>query len=145
VEAEILPTLRELGIGFVAYCPLGRGFLTSKIKKRDDFEENDHRLNSPRFQDKNLEQNLRFLRGIEKIAREKKCKPAQLAIAWVLAQGKDIVPIPGTKRRTYLEENVQALSLTLTADDLQRLNQAAPVGVASGTRYDEAGMLRVNL
>jgi aryl-alcohol dehydrogenase-like predicted oxidoreductase len=145
VEAEILPTLRELGIGFVAYCPLGRGFLASRIKKKDDFEANDYRLNSPRFQDKNLEQNLRFLRGIEEIARDKKCKPAQLAIAWVLAQGKDVVPIPGTKRRTYLEENAQALNLTLTAGDLERLNQAAPAGVASGARYDETGMLRVNL
>ena len=145
VEAEILPTVRKLGMGFVAYCPLGRGFLASRIKKKDDFEENDYRLNTPRFQDKNLEQNLRFLRGIEEIARDKKCKPAQLAIAWVLAQGKDVVPIPGTKRRTYLEENIQALNLTLTAGDLQRLNQAAPAGVASGARYDEAGMLRVNL
>ncbi|OGP74915.1 MAG: aldo/keto reductase [Deltaproteobacteria bacterium RBG_16_50_11] len=145
VEAEILPTVRKLGMGFVAYCPLGRGFLASRIKKKDDFEENDYRLNTPRFQDKNLEQNLRFLRGIEEIARDKKCKPAQLAIAWVLTQGKDVVPIPGTKRRTYLEENIQALNLTLTAGDLQRLNQAAPAGVASGARYDEAGMLRVNL
>jgi aryl-alcohol dehydrogenase-like predicted oxidoreductase len=145
VEAEILPTLRQLGIAFVAYCPLGRGFLASRIKKKDDFEANDYRLNSPRFQDKNLEQNLRFLRGIEEIARDKKCKPAQLAIAWVLAQGKDVVPIPGTKRRSYLEENVQALNLTLTAGDLERLNQAAPAGVASGARYDETGMLRVNL
>jgi aryl-alcohol dehydrogenase-like predicted oxidoreductase len=145
VETEILPTLRQLGMGFVAYCPLGRGFLASRIKKKDDFEENDYRLNSPRFQDKNLGQNLRFLRGIEEIARDKKCKPAQLAIAWVLAQGKDVVPIPGTKRRTYLEENIQALNLKLTAGDLQRLNQAAPAGIASGARYDEAGMLRVNL
>jgi aryl-alcohol dehydrogenase-like predicted oxidoreductase len=145
VETEILPTLRELGMGFIAYCPLGRGFLASRIKKKDDFEANDYRLNSPRFQDKNLEQNLRFLRSIEEIARDKKCKPAQLAIAWVLAQGKDVVPIPGTKQRTYLEENAQALNLTLTAGDLERLNQAAPAGVASGARYDETGMLRVNL
>ena len=145
VETKILPTVRELGMGFVGYCPLGRGFFASRIKKKDDFEENDYRLNSPRFQDKNLEQNLRFLRGIEEIARDKKCKPAQLAIAWVLTQGKDVVPIPGTKRRTYLEENIQALNLTLTAADLKRLNQAAPAGVASGARYDEAGMLRVNL
>jgi aryl-alcohol dehydrogenase-like predicted oxidoreductase len=145
VEMELLPTVRGLGMGFIAYSPLGRGFFATRFKKKDDFEENDYRLKSPRFQDKNLEQNLRFLRGIEEIARDKKCKPAQLALAWVLAQGKDIVPIPGTKRRTYLEENVQALNLTLTAGDLQRLNQAAPVGVASGDRYDETGMLRVNL
>lgn len=145
VETEILPTVRELGIGFVAYSPLGRGFLASRFKKKDDFEENDYRLSSPRFQDQNLEQNLRFLERIEEIARDKKCKPAQLALAWVLAQGKDIVPIPGTKRQTYLEENVLALKITLTASDLQRLNQAAPAGVASGARYDEAGMRRVNI
>jgi aryl-alcohol dehydrogenase-like predicted oxidoreductase len=145
VGTEILPTVRELGIGFVAYCPLGRGFLASRFKKKDDFEENDYRLSSPRFQDQNLEQNLRFLERIEEIARDKKCKPAQLALAWVLAQGKDIVPIPGTKRQTYLEENILALKITLTASDLQRLNQAAPAGVASGARYDEAGMRRVNI
>jgi aryl-alcohol dehydrogenase-like predicted oxidoreductase len=145
VETEILPTVRELGIGFVAYGPLGRGFLASRFKKKDDFEENDYRLSSPRFRGQNLEQNLRFLERIEEIARDKKCRPAQLALAWVLAQGKDIVPIPGTKRQTYLEENVLALKITLTASDLQRLNQAAPAGVAFGARYDEAGMRRVNI
>ncbi len=145
VEKEILPTVRELGIGFVAYSPLGRGFLASRFKKKGDLEEKDYRLSSPRFQGQNLEQNVRFLQRIEEIAREKKCKPAQLALAWVLAQGKDIVPIPGTKRRTYLEENVLALKITLTASDLQRLNQAAPAGVASGARYDEVGMRRVNI
>ena len=145
VEAEILPTVRELGMGFVAYSPLGRGFLASRFKKKDDFEENDYRLTSPRFQDKNFEGNLRFLQRIEEIARDRKCKPAQLALAWVLAQGKDIVPIPGTRRQKYLEENVGALNIRLTASDLQRLNEAAPAGVASGGRYDEAGMRRVNI
>jgi len=145
VETEIRPTVRELGIGFVAYSPLGRGFLASRFKKKDDFEESDYRLSSPRFQDQNFEQNLRFLERIEEIARNKKCKPAQLAIAWVLAQGKDIVPIPGTKRQRFLEENVLALKIALTASDVERLNQAAPVGVAAGARYDEAGMRRVNI
>lgn len=145
VETEVLPTVRELGIGFVAYCPLGRGFLASRFKKKDDFEENDYRLSLPRFQGQNLEWNVRFLEKIEEMARDRRCTPAQLALAWVLAQGKDIVPIPGTKRQTYLEENALALKLTFTASDLQRLNRAAPAGVASGARYDEAGMRRVNI
>lgn len=145
VETEILPTVRELGIGFVAYSPLGRGFLASRFRKKDDFEQKDFRLTSPRFQGQNLDQNVRFLQRIEEIAADKKCKPAQLALAWVLVQGKDIVPIPGTKHRPYLEENVLALKLALTPSDLKRLNEAAPPGVASGARYDEAAMRRVNI
>ena len=144
VEAEILATCRELGIGFVAYSPLGRGFLTSRFKSAGDLAEGDFRRNSPRFQNENLPHNLQLLEKIETMAREKKCTPAQLALAWVLAQGKDIVPIPGTKKQTYLEQNIGAAELSLSASDITRLNDAAPLGVAAGARYPEAGMNTVN-
>ena len=145
VETEILSTCRELGIGFVAYSPLGRGFLTSRFKDQKDFgEEGDYRQSSPRFQGENFEQNLKLLNKIEEIANEKNCKPAQLALAWVLAQGKDIVPIPGTKRRTYLEENSKAVEIKLNEQDLKRLDKAAPLGIAKGLRYPEYAMKSVN-
>ena len=144
VEAEILPTCRELGIGFVPYSPLGRGFLTGKIQKLDDLGENDWRRHGPRFQGENFEHNLAIVHHIEALAQKHKCKPAQLALAWVLAQGADIAPIPGTKRRSYLEENVGALQIQLTPDDLAELNQAAPVGTTAGARYPEWSMAAVN-
>ncbi|MBD2434891.1 MULTISPECIES: aldo/keto reductase [Fischerella] len=145
VEAEILPTCRELGIGLVAFSPLGRGFFTSQIKNIDNLAEDDLRRRLPRFQDENFQQNLIFLKRIEAIAQEKGCQPSQLALAWLLAQGEDIVPIPGTKRRTHLEENFGALEIQLTVDDLQRIDQVAPQGVAAGMRYPEALMRTVNL
>jgi aryl-alcohol dehydrogenase-like predicted oxidoreductase len=144
VEAEILPACRELGIGFVPYSPLGRGFLTGKIQKVDDLAENDRRRQFPRFQGENLEQNLAMIHRLEAVAQRKKCKPAQLALAWVLAQGQDIVPIPGTKRRAYLEENVAALQIELTSEDLAEFNKVAPVGSAAGTRYPEGNMAALN-
>jgi aryl-alcohol dehydrogenase-like predicted oxidoreductase len=144
VEAAILPTCRELGIGFVPYSPLGRGFLTGKIQKNEDLSANDWRRNHPRFQGENLDRNLAIVHRLEAMAKRKKCAPAQLALAWVLAQGGDIVPIPGTKRRTYLEENVAALQIELTADDLAEFNQAAPVGGTAGPRYPERGMAAVD-
>lgn len=134
-EDEILATCRELGIGFVAYSPLGRGFLTGQIKNFDDFEPDDFRRGSPRFQGENFHKNLALVERIEAMAAEKHCAPAQLALAWVLAQGTDIVPIPGTKRRRYLLENLAALDLTLSADELARINEIAPKGVAAGLRY----------
>jgi aryl-alcohol dehydrogenase-like predicted oxidoreductase len=143
-EDEILATCRELGIGFVAYSPLGRGFLTGQFKKFDDLAEDDYRRFSPRFQGENFQKNLDLVAEVESIAREKNCQPAQLALAWVLAQGGDIVPIPGTKRRKYLEENVAALDVKLTADDLRRLSAVFPTGVASGTRYPEHMMSLIN-
>lgn len=142
-EDEILPTCRELGIGFVAYSPLGRGFLTGQIKKFDDLADDDFRRRSPRFQGENFAKNLQLVAKIEEIAAEKHIQPSQLALAWVLAQGDDIVPIPGTKRRKYLEENAGAVDVVLTKDDLARINAAAPLGVAAGTRYPEAGMAAV--
>ena len=144
LEAKILPTIRELGIGLVPYSPLGRGFLTGAIKTADVLHETDFRRNNPRFQGENMEKNLKLVSKIEEIAAEKKCTPAQLALAWVLAQGKDIVPIPGTKRRKYLEENVAALEVKLTPEDLKRINEVAPPGVAAGLRYPEAAMQSVN-
>jgi aryl-alcohol dehydrogenase-like predicted oxidoreductase len=144
-EDEILPTCRELGIGFVPYSPLGRGFLTGQFKSEADFAPDDFRRHSPRFQGENFRKNLDLVGKIEEMAKEKGCKPAQLALAWVLAQGKDIAPIPGTKRRAYLEENFGALAVTLTPDDLARIDKIAPQGVAAGTRYPEAHMGRVNL
>jgi aryl-alcohol dehydrogenase-like predicted oxidoreductase len=143
-EAEILPTCRELGIGFVPYSPLGRGFLTARIQKLDDLAPNDWRRNGPRFQGENFQRNLRIVQGIEKLARLKGCKPAQLALAWVLTQGEDVIPIPGTKRRTYLEENINALNLALTPADLVELDRIAPVGAAAGARYPEWSMAAVN-
>jgi aryl-alcohol dehydrogenase-like predicted oxidoreductase len=144
VETEILPTVRELGIGFVPYSPLGRGFLAGRFKSRTGFSQGDVRANSPRFQEGNLEQNVIFLGWLEQIASEKNCTSAQLAIAWVLARGEDIIPIPGTKQRKYLEENVKALNVHLTQEDLRRLDEVAPSGVAAGARYPEGGMRAVN-
>jgi aryl-alcohol dehydrogenase-like predicted oxidoreductase len=139
-EDEILPTCRELGIGFVAYSPLGRGFLTGQFRTFEDFAPDDYRRHSPRFQGENFAKNLDLVRKIEEIAAEKGCTPAQLALAWVLAQGEDVVPIPGTKRRTYLEENVAALEVTLTAEERERIEQIAPKGAAAGERYPEFAM-----
>ncbi|XJZ28925.1 aldo/keto reductase [Bacillota bacterium Lsc_1132] len=145
VEDEILPTCRELGIGFVSYSPLGRGFLTGQIQKFEDLAEDDYRRHSPRFQGENFQKNLDLVKQIRELAEEKDCQPSQLALGWLLAQGDDIVPIPGTKRITYLEENVGALDITLTDADLARINEAAPHGIAAGSRYPEAGMRGVNL
>jgi aryl-alcohol dehydrogenase-like predicted oxidoreductase len=131
----VLPTLRELGIGFVAYSPLGRGFLTAKIRSIDDLEPGDYRRTSPRFQGENFVRNLGLVDRIHAMAAEKGCAPSQLALAWVLAQGDDIVPIPGTKRRRYLEENVGALDIMLTQPDLERIEQAIPLGEIAGERY----------
>lgn len=142
-EDEILATCRELGIGFVAYSPLGRGFLTGQIKKFEDLGADDWRRSSPRFQGANFEKNLELVRRVEDIAREKRCKPSQLALAWVLAQGEDIVPIPGTKRRKYLEENAGALDVTLSAEDLRRIDNAFPKEAVAGDRYAEPLMKMV--
>jgi aryl-alcohol dehydrogenase-like predicted oxidoreductase len=142
-ENEILPVIRELGIGFVAYSPLGRGFLSGRIRRIEDLAPDDWRRNTPRFQGENLERNLQLVAEIESIAREKQCTPSQLALAWVLAQGKDIVPIPGTKRTRYLEENVTAVQVRLSPEDLARINRALPHGAASGARYPEAAMKAV--
>jgi aryl-alcohol dehydrogenase-like predicted oxidoreductase len=143
-EDGLLDVCRELGIGFVPYSPLGRGFLTGQIKSYDDFAPDDSRRNGPRFQGENFQKNLELVKRIQEIAAEKGCTPAQLALAWVLAQGEDIVPIPGTKRRKYLEENVGALELHLTPEDLRRIGEIAPKGVAAGERYPEAAMKAVN-
>jgi aryl-alcohol dehydrogenase-like predicted oxidoreductase len=143
-EDDILPTCRQLGIGFVAYSPLGRGFLTGQIKRFEDLAEDDYRRHSPRFQGENFDKNLELVRRIEEMAREKGCTPAQLALAWVMARGNDIVPIPGTKRRAYLEDNIAAVSVELTAADLRRIEEIAPQGAAAGTRYPEAMMGMVN-
>jgi len=144
VEQEILPTVRELGIGFVAYSPLGRGFLSGQFRKPEDIPADDWRRNSPRFQGENFHRNLELVKRIEEIAREKKATPSQLALAWVLSRGKDVVPIPGTKRRKYLEENVAALQIRLSSEDLRRIDQVAPRGVAAGDRYAAASMRAVN-
>jgi aryl-alcohol dehydrogenase-like predicted oxidoreductase len=143
-EEEVLPTCRELGIGFVAYSPLGRGFLTGRYGKFEDFPADDYRRNSPRFQGENFQKNLDLVHRVEEIAKEKACKPSQLALAWVLARGNDIVPIPGTKRRKYLEENVGALSVRLTPEDLRRIDEVFPYGIAAGLRYPEPMMQAVN-
>ena len=144
VEDEILPTCRELGIGFVPYSPLGRGFLTGQLQSPDDFEEDDFRRGSPRFQGENFRKNLELVERVREIASEKGVSPGQLALAWLLAQGEDIVPIPGTKRRKYLEENVGAADVELAEEDLRRIEEAAPAGAAAGERYPEAGMQSVN-
>jgi aryl-alcohol dehydrogenase-like predicted oxidoreductase len=136
-EDEVLPTTRELGIAFVAYSPLGRGFLTGQIKKFDDLAQDDFRRFSPRFQGENFQKNLDLVARVEQLAKEKNCTPGQLALAWLLAQGDDIIPIPGTKRRKYLEENVAALNVKLSAGDLRRIDEVAPHGSAAGQRYPE--------
>ena len=143
-EHEILKACRELGIGFVAYSPLGRGFLTGRFKKFEDLSADDYRRFSPRFQGENFQKNLDLVKRVEEIAREKKCQTSQLALAWVLAQGDDIVPIPGTKRRKYLEENAAAVDLKLTPDDLRRLSEVFSSGAAAGMRYPEHVMSLLN-
>jgi aryl-alcohol dehydrogenase-like predicted oxidoreductase len=140
IEDEIIPTIRELGIGLVAYSPLGRGFLTGRFNSPDDFAEDDFRRHSPRFQGENFQKNLDLVRHIEAVAAAKGCTASQLALAWVMAQGRDVVPIPGTKRRKYLEENVAAVDVELAPDDLARIEEIAPRGVAAGTRYPAAAM-----
>ncbi len=144
VETEILPVCRELRIGFVPYSPLGRGFLTGQFRQAADLPADDRRRQFPRFQDENFAHNLKLVERVEEIAAERGCRPAQLALAWLLAQGADIVPIPGTKRRTYLEENVGALAVQLSADDLARINEAAQPDAAAGARYPEQAMASVN-
>jgi aryl-alcohol dehydrogenase-like predicted oxidoreductase len=143
-EDEVLATCRELGIGFVAYSPLGRGFLTGRFARFEDLPADDYRRFSPRFQGENFQKNLDLVHRVAQIAKEKGCKPSQLALAWVLAQGDDVVPIPGTKRRKYLEENVGALNLQLAPDDLRRIAEVAPQGVAAGMRYPPHMMDLVN-
>ena len=143
-EDEILPLCRQLEIGFVAYSPLGRGFLTGRFRTFEDLPEDDYRRNSPRFQDQNFQKNLDLVERVEEIARRKRCTPAQLALAWLLAQGEDIVPIPGTKQRRYLEENVGALDVELTGADLEEIEEVAPKGAAVGERYNEAAMRTIN-
>jgi aryl-alcohol dehydrogenase-like predicted oxidoreductase len=143
-EDEILPLCRQLGIGFVAYSPLGRGFLTGRFRSFEDLPEDDYRRNSPRFQGENFPKNLDLVERVEEIGRRKQCTPAQLALAWLLAQGEDIVPIPGTKQRRYLEENVGALEVELTSADLEEIDEVAPKGAAVGDRYNEAAMRTIN-
>jgi len=143
-EDEILSVTRELSVAFVAYSPLGRGFLTGQIRHFEDFAPDDYRRNSPRFQGENFKKNLDLVARIETIAKEKKCTPGQLALAWLLAQGEDIIPIPGTKRRKYLEENAAALNVKLASQDLRRIDEVAPHGVAAGLRYPEHMMKLVN-
>ena len=144
-EDEILPTVRELGIGFVSYSPLGRGFLTGQIKRFEDLAPDDFRRHSPRFQGENFQKNLQLVERVTDLARAKGVTPGQLALAWVLAQGDDIVPIPGTKRRVYLEENIAAASIELTPEDLAAIDAVLPPGAASGDRYPETSMRLVNL
>src|SRR5947208_5752780 len=143
-EAEVIPTVRDLGIGYVAYSPLGRGFLTGQIQSPDDFAEDDFRRNHPRFTGENFQKNLDLVHEVEQLAREKGCTTAQLALAWVLAQGEDIVPIPGTRHIKYLDENIGALEVKLTQDDLHRLDEILPPGAAAGTRYHARGMETIN-
>jgi aryl-alcohol dehydrogenase-like predicted oxidoreductase len=144
-EAEVLPTVRELGIGYVAYSPLGRGFLTGQFKSPDDFPEDDFRKHHPRFQGENFQKNLQLVEEVEAMAKEKGRTTAQLALAWVLAQGEDIVPIPGTKHVKYLDDNIGALDVKLSDDDVRRLDEILPPGAAAGQRYHERGMATVNL
>jgi len=144
VEDRVLPTVRELGVGYVAYSPLGRGFLTGQIKRIEDLSEDDYRRHSPRFQGENFQKNLDLVSEIEHLAGEKGCTPAQLALAWVLAQGDDIVPIPGTKRRQRLEDNIKALDARLSADDLARIDRILPPGAAAGERYAAPQMQALN-
>lgn len=144
VEAEILSTVRELGIGFVAYSPLGRGFLTGQFKSFDDLPADDYRRSSPRFQGENFAKNLELVKSVEQLAAEKGCTPGQLALAWVLAQGEDIIPIPGTKRVKYLEENLGAVSVSLSPDELRQIDEILPMGAASGQRYSAASIGTIN-
>ncbi|MCK9421818.1 MAG: aldo/keto reductase [Bacteroidales bacterium] len=144
VETEILAVCRELGIGFVPYSPLGRGFLTGRFRKDEDFTEGDFRQNHPRFQGENLKNNLNLLNKLDEFSKQKGCSKAQIALAWILGQGEDIVPIPGTKRRIYLEENVNAVDITLTEAEIKQLSNAMPPGVASGQRYAAQAMKSVN-
>ncbi|HTW30448.1 MAG TPA: aldo/keto reductase [Candidatus Sulfotelmatobacter sp.] len=143
-EHEILATCRELGIGFVAYSPLGRGFLTGQFRRFEDIPEDDYRRHSPRFQGENFQKNLDLVHRVEELAKEKRCTPSQLALAWVLAQGEDVVPIPGTKRRKYLEENVGAVDVKLSREELARIEEVFPVDAAAGERYPEQMMALVN-
>ena len=143
-EDEVLPTCRELGIGFVAYSPLGRGFLTGRYRSVEDFEPDDYRRNHPRFLGENFQKNLDLVARVEEIARRKKCSPSQLALAWVAAQGEDIVPLFGTKRRKYLDENLAALDVEITPADLEEIDAVAPKGVAAGERYAPGGMKTIN-
>ena len=143
-ESAIFATVRDLGIGFVAYSPLGRGFLAGRFRRPEDIPEDDWRRNNPRFQGENFQRNLALVERVGEIARQKQVTPSQLALAWVLAQGEFIVPIPGTKRSSYLEENVRALTIALTAAELRQLDEAFPPGAASGQRYPEGGMRAVN-
>ena len=143
-EAEILPTVRDLGVAYVAYSPLGRGFLSGRFKSPADFPEDDFRKNHPRFQGENFEKNIQLVREVEEMANEKGCTTAQLALAWVLAKGDDIVPIPGTKHIRYLDENIGALDVKLTGEDLKRLEEILPPGAAAGERYHVRGMETVN-
>jgi aryl-alcohol dehydrogenase-like predicted oxidoreductase len=144
VEAEILPACRELGIGFVAYSPLGRGFLTGRFEKLEDLPEDDRRRQFPRFSEENFDRNMRLVERVREVAAEKGCEPSQLAIAWVLAQGRDVVPIPGTKRRKYLEENVAAASVALGAQDLARIEEVLSSEEVAGSRYPEQSMSALN-
>jgi aryl-alcohol dehydrogenase-like predicted oxidoreductase len=144
-EDEILTTLRELGIGFVAYSPLGRGFLSGAIQSPEDFDEDDHRRNFPRFQGENFYKNLELVQKVKQIAAQKNVTPSQLALAWLLAQGNDIVPIPGSRQRKNLEENVAAIEITLTNSELQQIEAVIPKGIAVGTRYPEPLMQKLNL
>jgi aryl-alcohol dehydrogenase-like predicted oxidoreductase len=144
-EDGILETCRELGIGFVAYSPLGRGFLTGQIRRFEDFAPDDFRRNVPRFQGENFHKNIELVNKVAEIAAQKKCTPSQLALAWVLAQGDDIVPIPGTRRTKYLEENAASLAVTLTPEDLRLIDTTLPKGVVAGTRYSAAAMHLVNV
>jgi len=144
-EVEILPACKELGIAFVAYSPLGRGFLTGQIKKFDDLDENDFRRSSPRFMGENFQKNLDLVKKIESIAKQKNCTPGELALAWVMAQGDEIFPIPGTRKVKHLEENVKATSIHLTPEEIRDIEAVFPKNAASGTRYTEAGMKTVNL
>jgi aryl-alcohol dehydrogenase-like predicted oxidoreductase len=144
VEQDILPTCRELGIGFVPYSPLGRGFLGGKIKAAGDLEQGDWRLNMPRFQGENLRRNLEIARRVESLAKKKKCTPAQLALAWLLSQGEDIVPIPGTKRRKYLEENIRAIEVELSPAERKEIDEKLPLGMTAGDRYPAEAMKAVN-
>jgi len=144
-EQDVLPTCRELGITFVAYSPLGRGFLSGTIRRPEDLAPDDYRRNTPRFQGENLQKNVELAERVRRIAAEKGCTPSQLALAWLLAQGDDVVPIPGTKRQKYIDENAAAVRIKLDAKDLARISAELPPGVAAGDRYSEPAMKRVNL